>query len=76
MLGWHCEHSQISIELHTKALKVVMNLAEKLTEYSEKEYLNIVKEMVEQVKYGQIVIVVQDGKVVQIEQNKKIRLKN
>jgi hypothetical protein len=53
-----------------------MNLAEKLTEYSEKEYLNIVKEMVEQVKYGQIVIVVQDGKVVQIEQNKKIRLKN
>lgn len=51
-------------------------MAEKLTEYSEKEYLNIVKEMVEQVKYGQIVIVVQDGKVVQIEQNKKIRLKN
>jgi hypothetical protein len=53
-----------------------MNLAEKIVEYSEKEYLNIVKEMVEQVKYGQIVIVVQDGKVVQIEQNKKIRLKN
>lgn len=42
----------------------------------EKDYLRIVKQMVEEIKFGTISIVVQDGKVVQIEQNKKIRLKN
>ena len=45
-------------------------------ELSEKDYLIIVKQMIEEIKFGTISIVVQDGKVVQIEQNKKIRLKN
>jgi len=56
--------------------KVVTDMAEDNLAYSEKEYLNIVKGMVEELKFGQITIVVQDGKVVQLEQNKKIRIKN
>jgi len=56
--------------------KVVTDMAEDNLVYSEKEYLNIVKGMVEELKFGQITIVVQDGKVVQLEQNKKIRIKN
>ena len=39
----------------------------------DKAYLQVVQEMVKEIKYGTISIVVQDGKVVQIEQNKKIR---
>ncbi len=43
---------------------------------AEKDYMDIIKQMMEEIKFGQIVIVIQDGKVVQIEQNKKIRIKN
>jgi hypothetical protein len=56
-------------------LKGAENLSEHNREYTEQEYLDIVENMVREVKYGQIVIVVQDGKVVQIEQNKKVRIK-
>ena len=41
----------------------------------ERSYLRMVERMVEEVRYGTISIVVQDGKVIQIEQNKKIRLR-
>lgn len=51
-------------------------MTDKLTELSEKDYLNVVKQMVEEIKFGTVTIAVQDGKVVQIEQNKKIRLKS
>lgn len=51
-------------------------MTDKLTELSEKDYLNVVKQMVEEIKFGTVTITVQDGKVVQIEQNKKIRLKS
>jgi hypothetical protein len=51
-------------------------MAENRITYTEEEYLNIVREMAREIKYGQITIVVQDGKVVQIEQNKKIRIKS
>ena len=51
-------------------------MAERKGSYAEMEYLDIVKQMVEEIKFGQIAIIVQDGKVVQIEENKKIRLKN
>lgn len=48
----------------------------KSLELSRKDYLEVVRQMVEEIKFGTISIVVQDGKVVQIEQSKKIRLKN
>ncbi|MBD5543358.1 MAG: YezD family protein [Lachnospiraceae bacterium] len=51
-------------------------MTDKQTELSEKDYLKVVKQMAEEIKFGTISITVQDGKVVQIEQNKKIRLKN
>ncbi|MCD7777748.1 MAG: YezD family protein [Clostridiales bacterium] len=44
--------------------------------YSEKEYLDIIKSFIEKTKFGQITIILQNGKVVQIEQTKKIRFKN
>lgn len=40
---------------------------------ARKEYLQVVEKLVHDIKYGTISIIVQDGKVVQIEQNKKIR---
>lgn len=39
------------------------------------ETLDKIKETVESVKYGTVTLVIQDGYVVQIEKNEKIRLK-
>lgn len=39
------------------------------------ETLEKIKETVESVKYGTVTLVIQDGYVVQIEKNEKIRLK-
>ncbi|MGC4018883.1 MAG: YezD family protein [Muricomes sp.] len=51
-------------------------MEDKLSDDTEKNYLDIIRRMVGEIKYGTISIIVQDGKVVQIEQNKKIRIKN
>lgn len=42
----------------------------------EDNYLDIIKNFIEAIKYGTITIVVQDGKVIQIEKNEKYRIKN
>jgi hypothetical protein len=39
------------------------------------EVLLKVQELLESLKYGSITLVVQDGKVVQIERNEKVRMK-
>lgn len=39
----------------------------------QKSYLQVIQELVRDVKYGTVSIILQDGKVVQVEQNKKIR---
>ncbi len=49
-------------------------MAENQIEQKDKGYLNVVRKMVEEVQYGMVSIVVQDGKVVQIEQNRKVRI--
>lgn len=41
----------------------------------DKEYLKEVDRLVNEVKYGTITIVIQDGKVIQIDKTEKIRLK-
>lgn len=41
---------------------------------SEKEIKTIV-EYIESIKFGSVNIVIQDGKIVQIEKNEKVRLK-
>ncbi|MBR1597718.1 MAG: YezD family protein [Lachnospiraceae bacterium] len=40
-----------------------------------KDYLEHVDRLVKEVKYGTITIVIQDGKVIQIDKTEKIRLK-
>lgn len=49
-------------------------MAEKQNEHKENNYLTIVEKMVEEIRFGTISIIVQDGKVVQLEQNKKVRI--
>jgi hypothetical protein len=39
-----------------------------------KEELNKIKEAIENVRFGSVTIIVQDGKVIQIEKHEKIRL--
>ena len=41
----------------------------------EKDVIPIVKNYLDELKYGYITLVVQDGVVVQVEKNEKIRLK-
>lgn len=41
----------------------------------DKDYLEQVDRLVKEVKYGTITIVIQDGKVIQIDKTEKIRLK-
>ena len=48
-----------------------VKLAEKLTEDSYKEIFDIVSS----IKYGSVTIIIQDGKIIQIDKNEKIRLK-
>jgi len=40
------------------------------------DYLSIVGEIIKNINYGTITVVIQDGKIVQIEKNEKIRVKN
>lgn len=38
-------------------------------------YINKLLEMIKSVRYGSITIIIQDGQVIQIDKNEKIRLK-
>lgn len=40
----------------------------------DEEYLHKIQELVKDMKYGSITIIVQDGKVIQIDKTDKIRL--
>lgn len=43
---------------------------------TEPDYLQRVKELVESIQYGSIQIIVQDGRVVQIDKTEKYRVKS
>ena len=45
---------------------------------NEKEtgYLELIKQFIGEIKYGNISIIIQDGKVIQVEKNEKYRIKN
>lgn len=47
-----------------------MKLSDRLTEEAYKEIINIVSS----IKYGFVTIIIQDGKIIQIDKNEKIRL--
>ncbi|WP_275695458.1 YezD family protein [Ferdinandcohnia quinoae] len=42
----------------------------------KEELLEHLERMLESIKYGSITLVVQDGKIVQIEKNEKVRLQS
>ena len=43
---------------------------------TEKGYIELIEEIAGTVQYGSITINIQDGKIVQIEKNEKIRVRN
>ena len=43
---------------------------------TNQRYIELIKRMINEIKFGQIIITVQDEKIVQVEENKKIRLKS
>lgn len=53
-------------------LSTVIN---KKTESISNEDLKRLLDLMESVRYGSITLIIQDGKVVQIEKNEKVRLK-
>ena len=42
----------------------------------KEDYLNVINNLVKEMKYGTVTVIVQDGKVIQIDRTEKIRLKN
>ncbi len=42
---------------------------------TEREHIQIVERLISNLQYGSVTLIVQDGKVVQIEKNEKVRLK-
>jgi hypothetical protein len=54
----------------------VILIASSKVSNTDKEYEKLINEMTKSMKYGSITITIQDGKIVQIEKNEKIRLKN
>ena len=43
---------------------------------NDKNYLSEVERYVKGIKYGSVTLIVQDGKVIQIDKTEKIRIKN
>ena len=48
----------------------------KFDELKRESYLKIIDDLVKEMKYGTITVIVQDGKVIQIDKTDKIRLKS
>jgi hypothetical protein len=42
----------------------------------QSSYLEILEKMIQEIQYGTISVIVQDGKVIQIDKTEKIRLKS
>lgn len=45
-----------------------------MIEKKNEEYLELLEKMVDELQYGSITLVVQDGKIVQIKKEEKIRI--
>ncbi|QUH26706.1 YezD family protein [Serpentinicella alkaliphila] len=55
---------------------VVDNYLDKINEKSiSKESLIKLLDLIESVKFGSVTLIIQDGKVIQLEKNEKVRLK-
>ena len=42
----------------------------------KEEDLNKIREFIEHILFGSVTVIVQDGKIVQIEKHEKVRIKN
>lgn len=51
-------------------------MAREKQENMNNRYFELVGKMIGEIKYGEILLAIQDNKIVQIEENKKIRLKS
>ncbi|MBQ1326727.1 MAG: YezD family protein [Eubacterium sp.] len=45
-----------------------------MSDNNKEKYLELISKYVKELKYGNIVLVIQDGKVIQIDKTEKIRL--
>ena len=45
-----------------------------MEEKKKEEYLQLVKRMLDELKFGSITIVIQDGKIMQVQKEEKIRI--
>lgn len=45
-----------------------------MEEKKKEEYIQLVKRMLDEVKFGSITIVIQDGKIMQVQKEEKIRI--
>lgn len=48
----------------------------KTDETKREQYLEITEDLIREMKYGTVTLIVQDGRVIQIEKTDKIRLKS
>lgn len=44
--------------------------------HEREDFLEQIAKLIKEIKYGTVTIVIQDGKVIQIDKTEKIRLKN
>lgn len=49
-------------------------MGKQYSELSTEEYIKKVQKLVEEVKFGNVTLIIQDGKVIQIDKTEKIRL--
>lgn len=45
-------------------------------EVKKEAYLEIIDRLIRETKYGSVTVIIQDGKVIQVEKTDKIRLQN
>ncbi len=76
VLQWKKELPADTLRVPADNVKGGEYMADKQSDKAEKDYLQIIGQMVEEIKFGSVSVIVQDGKVIQIEQNKKIRLRS
>ena len=56
--------------------KIKESAVERSTLKKDKFYLSEVERLVDTMKYGNVTLIVQDGRVIQIDKTEKIRIKN
>lgn len=56
-------------------MNVLYGAVMEITKVKEED-LNKIREFIEHIRFGSVTVIVQDGKIVQIEKHEKVRIKN